>query len=722
MRIIHPQSSDLVTDKQREKRVPKNETAKLCFSDPGGTRGDLSKEQNRGKNVILAGGTLLSVDVRRVPSKLFVSYPNILRVVHMIRSHPLEHAPRCMSPNLSSIQILLFKSPFDQTSNRIDPIGKTVHLYFFFRISLFFMLSCFRKNFESYLQELEGEWIVMVLDEKSSRLLGNMFTMSALLSYRIVLVENLQKVRQPLTEYPVVYFIEPVMENVTRCLADWSAGKKMYAKAHFIFLGRPSAEVHTALKSTPLDEHIASKREFGCYLRFRDPCVFDLDIQSDIEKCFLTDNWKTARCVAERLLSILELMKSRPQIRHQKSSNAELFASCLHQILPASTSISSGSASDIFLVLDRTHDICTPLMHDMSYASLLYDLMPRSDLMYTTNLEGRDGTFKQKSMILDENDAIWTKVRYMHIAQAIQYVHREFIALREQADALDKIETSPHEGRVHNNAIYTLPELRQRSDQISLHIDLLQKLSSILKEGPLEDVIALQQMLGTGIDESGNKVALGRQEEQMKKILRLENVSSELKLRLILLYTTVHGIEHSKLVKFVKIGHLGSSALHLIKNMGHVFPLEKRKSVLYSKKQDSIQELFIQRKSISRAQPAINDIVEKLASNTLSQSEYPSVSILENDILSRTTCQGLEDVHNVRRGDAGFIQERDNFTHKEAKSLQRLYIFVVGGITVSEMKCLNELRNKLDHEIYLGGTQLHTSRTFLHQLDNLAIS
>jgi syntaxin-binding protein 1 len=55
-----------------------------------------------------------------------------------------------------------------------------------------------------------------------------------------------------------------------------------------------------------------------------------------------------------------------------------------------------------FLILDRTYDLITPLLHDFHYESLVVDLVP------------------QNFSPFECEDAVYQKYRYKHIAYALE--------------------------------------------------------------------------------------------------------------------------------------------------------------------------------------------------------------------------------------------------------------------------------------------------------------
>lgn len=62
------------------------------------------------------------------------------------------------------------------------------------------------------------------------------------------------------------------------------------------------------------------------------------------------------------------------------------------------------------LLLDRTFDLISPVLHDYYYQSLVYDLRDVGD-------EGELMLTDQKMVFLNDQDDIWVRLRNKHIAE-----------------------------------------------------------------------------------------------------------------------------------------------------------------------------------------------------------------------------------------------------------------------------------------------------------------
>jgi hypothetical protein len=85
--------------------------------------------------------------------------------------------------------------------------------------------------------EKSAGWMVLVLDDESTRVISSVLTMYDIMEERVTLVEQLAKNRQPFREMEVIYLVSPTVEAATKIVEDFpSENKAKYGGVHIYFL------------------------------------------------------------------------------------------------------------------------------------------------------------------------------------------------------------------------------------------------------------------------------------------------------------------------------------------------------------------------------------------------------------------------------------------------------------------------------------------------------
>ncbi len=72
-------------------------------------------------------------------------------------------------------------------------------------------------------------------------------------------------------------------------------------------------------------------------------------------------------------------------------------------------------------------DPIAPFLHEFTYQAMVHDLLPVEDGgIYKYKSKSGLGVTEQKVALLNEEDAIWTEVRHMHMKEAIDKLMGDF--------------------------------------------------------------------------------------------------------------------------------------------------------------------------------------------------------------------------------------------------------------------------------------------------------
>ncbi|KAL0409580.1 UNVERIFIED_CONTAM: SNARE-interacting protein KEULE [Sesamum radiatum] len=227
----------------------------------------------------------------------------------------------------------------------------------------------------------------------------------------------------------------------------------------------------------------------------------------------------------------------------------------------------------------------------------------------------------------------------------------------------------------------------------------------------------------------------------------LQDVSRENKLRLLMIYAAVYPekFEDDKISKLMELARLPPDDMTAVYNMRLLEPSSdtKKSSLPFSLKFDVHKKKHAARKDrpgeevtwqLSRFYPIIEELVEKLSKRELPKDEYPCM----ND--PSPTFHGTSQAASVRTGQAPaphsmrsrrtatWARPRNSDDGYSSDSIlrhassdfkkmgQRIFVFIVGGATRSELRVCHKLSTKLKREIVLGSSSLDDPPEFITKL------
>ncbi|RXM28344.1 Syntaxin-binding protein 3 [Acipenser ruthenus] len=325
--------------------------------------------------------------------------------------------------------------------------------------------------------------------------------------------------------------------------------------------------------------------------------VFTLDNPDAFHSIYSThrtDKDTTLQKMAEQIVTLCATLDENPGVRYKKEplDNAKKLAQLVenklgeHYELDEKCKGKSKTQAQL-LIVDRGFDPVSPILHELTYQAMVYDLISIENDTY--KYQSKDGAgAKEKQSILNEEDDLWTELRHMHIAEVSEEIPKRV----KEISANKKIK----DGKI------TMSGLSQ----------LMKKMPSFRKQ--------ISKDLALGADTEGQKV-----KDPMRTLLPvlLQKHSTYDKIRAVLLYIfSLNGTTEENLRKIFQQIDNESNIILNWDRLGvpiHSSSSQQRKT---ARKDRSHEETY----QLSRWTPVIKDVMEDAIENKLETREWPHKS------------------------------------------------------------------------------------------------
>ncbi|CAL5432842.1 unnamed protein product [Camellia sinensis] len=590
----------------------------------------------------------------------------------------------------------------------------------------------------------KSTWKVLIMDKVTIKILSYSCKMADVTEEGVSLVEDIYRRRQPLPTLDAIYFIQPTKENVNMFLSDMTGRAALYKKA-FIFFSSPVPRelVNHIKKDGSVLPRIGALREMN--LEYF--AIDSQDLFGDEESTRKGD--ACLNMMATRIATAFASLREFPLVRYHAAKSLDpTTMTTFRDLIP--TKLAAGVWNCLMkykadlpnfpqtetcelLIVDRSVDQIAPVIHEWTYDAMCHDLLNMDGNKYVHEIPGKAGGVpEKKEVLLEDHDPIWLELRHAHIADASERLHEKMISFVSRNKAAQIHHGSRDGGEISTRdlqkMVQALPQYSEQIDKLSLHVDIAGKINNIVKEMGLKELGQLEQDLVFG--DAGTKDVIN--------FLRTnQDVTRENKLRLLMIYAACYPekFEDDKITKLMEwLARLPPEDMNAVNNMRLLegsSDTKKSSTNKHAARKDRTGEQVMWQ--LSRFYPMVEELIEKLSKGELPKDDYPCMNDPSPTFhgTSRTASVQTNQApapHSMRQRRATWARPRDSEDGYSSDSIlrhassdfkkmgQRIFVFIVGGATRSELRVCHKLTAKLNREVVLGSSSLDDPPQFITKL------
>lgn len=600
-------------------------------------------------------------------------------------------------------------------------------------------------------------YMVIVVDEMTLRVVQAICQISDLLEEGICLLEVLESKRQALPTLDALYFITPTAESVKRLIEDAASGASN--NLHVFFSHKLSdALLHQVANSKEAVSRIRTFAETNLSLLVYDERSFHLGDPQPLPG-LLPGSSGSALDLSEaacRLSSLFMVLGMEPKVffstrstgadeRSRAPGVAERLAKELWLNLDdieargGATWAPQEKFADQrkpaqgcqLLIVDRSVDWVPLLLHDLHYEAVLYDLLWDSGANISegkfTAVDKLSSKEVTVTAALNEKDFYFEKYRHWPLWEVNDDIAVEVASWGKRDEEIRQrtaggASASTMSAMVSSTmaALHSLPEHKERFKKLQVHSDVCERCFQAVQAQQLVELAAFEQELATGVAETGANLVPRNTETNLLKYLKDTSLPPQIKQRLLLLYlgscdsggAMCSSERRKELAALLGRGH-GSPLLSGDKGglLGRWAEEARRPETkeLAARRQQLIREKI---RGMATAASSFGSVTGSISGGGSGAQSPRSIRLRRWDPrlleLFADMVKGTLDQTEFKECRREGPKPPQSPPAGQPRPGAAFAIFVIGGITASEVRIVHEVSQKLKIDAYLGGSCMLT--------------
>lgn len=379
--------------------------------------------------------------------------------------------------------------------------------------------------------------------------------------------------------------MRPRRAEIELLLQDFPESNPTYSAAHVFFLSSCPNDLLNQIIASQAVRRIMNMIQLSVDFIPLESHLYSLEATESAQLYFLPsdivhDKLSRIDQIAEQLASVCITLQEYPKICYQKTeSNLEL-ARLVQVKLDTYKSdnpiLGQGSHKDqsLLLIVDRSLDPITPLLHELTLQAMCYDLLTveENTIEYSGN---------RKANVAD-GDALWKEFRHQHVAdvtRALPQRVREFAESKKQFVEFEEanIDNVPSKEDTNKNVvdirdlsdlIKRMPQYQTESASYAAAYHIVETCMATFKKG-VDKLCEIEQDLVMGENAKGEPIT-----DPMRvlvDIFKYDFTSVEERLRLLLIFTLIkEGFAETHLDKLLDCAQVARSFKPLFASLSFI--------------------------------------------------------------------------------------------------------------------------------------------------------